>query len=316
MPDAYRMLFAGSANPVIDEKEKAKRRRGWDHSTWVMRDVGEFTTDNYLSYPTFNKDYHRADYGEQDSRDDKLAQYLRENNYIPGRDWCSYLILDPGTQRPALLWVAIPPEEFWYKGNPFHVVYREFTGRENADQLAKRVAMCDPRRTYHRFIMDCKAGDQTPMGYAASVMANYSRAWINEGLRSTETGSSFQRGETSWVVRSTELRKLLEPVHPEANMPALRIVNHMCPQLIHQIMHNRRHVQKHDIQDKQASGQVKDLLDTLEYYAAASPVYAHPPNWQPPENEAIRHFNKADDMWSQLVTRPQAPRGNVICGAP
>ena len=318
-PDAYRMLFAGSANPIIDKKEVEKRKRGWSHEIWVARDVGEFTTDSFLSYPDFSKDYHRVDYGDTDARNDKLTEVLRANNYIPPSNWCVYLIIDPGTQRPGLLWVAIPPEEFWYKGKPYFVPYREFTGRKDADQLAYLIKSVEPTRVYQRFVMDFKAGEQTPMGHAATVMANYSRAFAEQNVRSVETGTSFQRGEQNWVVRSTELRRMMQPVTPDSPRPALRIVTHQCPQLILQIQRNRRHVQKHDVQDKQASGQVKDLLDTLEYFAGCHPEYKIPVRLAPEDTPAMRKFNQEQDWWNSLVVGnggPDSRQKHVVCGVP
>lgn len=317
--DVYQMAFVGSANPVIDEEEKRKRARGWDSATRAARDLGEFNRETLLSYPEFSANTHTVDYGPTSHLNDKLTMCLRANNYVPPLNWCVYLILDPGTVKPGLLWVAIPPEDFWYKGKPFYVPYHEITGRFHAGQLATMAKFAEPRRVYQRFIIDGKAGDQTPMGFTEQekVRLNYARAFTAAGLQAVETPGTFQRGEMTWIVRAMALKNMMLPIGADTSLPQLRIVQHKCPNLVTQIRRNLRHVTKQDVQDKQASGQVKDLLDCLEYFAGSQPRFAVPPPPQIEETPQFRHYTQEQARWDSLVVSRKSPNSRgIVCGIP
>lgn len=315
--DTVEMRFRGSDNPVVDSDEKRKRNKGWDENTARARDEGEFNRESIKTYPEFQKNFHVVDYGETSPKDDKLAQVLRARNWTPPSDWAVDLILDPGTQRPALLWVAIPPEEFWYGGKPYYVPYRELTGRYDAEQLAYQVRHMDPGRVYNRWIIDSKCGDQTPPGATFSICDNYTTAFKAQGLHSAFSQGMFLPGETAWIVRSMCLRKMMQPIAQGANKPQLRIVAHQCPTLMRQIDRNLRHVQKEDVQDKRASGQVQDLLDCLEYFAGSGPEYNFPPPAPVEETPGFRSWKGEQTFWDSLTgTKQNADRNAIVCGIP
>ena len=107
------------------------------------------------------------------------------------------------------------------------------------------------------------------------------------------------------------------PVGEDAPRPQLRIVSHMCPELIRQIGRNMRNVSKDDVQDKQATGQVQDLLSCLEYFAGGRPEYRVPSKPAPEETPGFRAFSGEQTRWDQLVIgRNKTPRNNVVCGVP
>jgi hypothetical protein len=316
--DAYQMAFNGDLNPAIAEEEKRKRAKGWDEATYRARTLGEFNRESIKTYPEFNKAYHVVDYGADDPRNDKVTTVLRATNFVPPSNWCVDLMLDPGTIRPALLWVATPPPDFWYGNRPFHIVYREITGRKDADQLAYYVKHAEPRRVYHRWIIDSKCGDQTSPGARYTVEERYSEAFKKVGLKCVKTGVRFLSGEQSWIVRSMELRKMMQPVTESADKPQLRIVSHMCPELIRQIDRNLRHVSKNDVQDKRAGGQVQDLLDTLEYFAGSHPDYSPPPEADAEETPSFQSWKNEQDRWTQLIGDKQRGSNStkIVCGIP
>jgi hypothetical protein len=315
--DVVQMAFRGSDNPVIDEDEKRKRSKGWDEQTRRARDDGDFVRESRLTYPEFDKHYHVVDYGPEDPRNDKLTAVLRARNFVPPNDWSVTIILDPGTIRPAILWVATPPPDFWYGQNPYYVPYREITGRYDASQLALRVKEMDPGRVYSKWIIDHKGGDQTAMGDAHRVEDKYSSAFAAMGLKNDLTGTRFVASEHSWIIRSMAFRKTMMPVGEDAPRPQLRIVSHMCPELIRQIGRNMRNVSKDDVQDKQATGQVQDLLSCLEYFAGGRPEYRVPSKPAPEETPGFRAFSGEQSRWDQLVIgRNKTPRNNVVCGVP
>jgi len=315
-PDVYQMSFIGSANPVIDEDEKRKRTKGWDENTRLARDAGEFVRATRLTYPEFDKNYHRVDYGEDDPRNDELTRIMRANNFIPPSDWCVDLVLDPGTIRPAIGFFAIPPEYLWYHGKPYYVMYREVTGRYDAAQLAHIVKEIDPNRMYNRFIIDHKCGDQTSPGDAKRISWKYSEAFKAAGLTCDQTVDQFTASEHNWMIRSMALRRMMVPIAEGVPRPQLRIVTHMCPELIRQIGRNMRQITKDDVQDKKATGQVQDLLDTLEYYAGSRPEYKIPRTMAPPETPSYKSFLGEQERWMQLTGGSQQAKQSVVCGAP
>jgi len=314
--DAENFVFRGSDSPFIDENEKRKRAEGWTDSQRRARDFGEFVTDTILAYPEFDRKYHAVDYGPDSPLNDKVTEVMRKMHWNVPADWCVDLILDPGTSRPALLWAAIPPKEFWDDGEPYHIFFREMAiPRIDAQQMAMRAKAADPGRHYMRFIGDSKAGDQTPMGFAWSVFEQYSREFKQAGLRCQLTGDMFLRGETTWVVRSMKLRALMRG--RPCGRPRLRVVANSCPTLVRQLEETLKKVTKEDVQDKLAEGQQHDVLDTAEYYAGFEPTFLTPPPRQPPMDPGMAMFQSDQKTLTNIFRQNKAPeKGPIILGLP
>ena len=274
--DVTNFVFKGTDSPFVDDEEKRKRSEGWTDEQRRARADGEFVMDTIQAYPEFDPRYHCVDYGDNSPLNDKVTEAMRKLNWNAPHDWCVDLILDPGTTRPALLWAAIPPVEFWDDGEPYHIIFREMAiPNIDAAEMAKRSKAADPGRRYSRFIGDRKAGDQTPMGFSWTVFEQYSKEFRKAGLRCQLTGDMFLRSETVWVTRSMKLRALMRS--RPCGRPRFRVVAHMCPVLVKQLQTVVKHVAKEDVQDKLATGQVHDVLDTAEYYAGFDPTFMAPP---------------------------------------
>ncbi len=317
--DFVRMRFRGSDNPMIDENQKRLRTEGWDDATRRARDEGEFVIDTIQTYPEFSAALHAVDYGLDNPLNDKITEILRMRNWVPPADWRVDLILDPGTQSPGILWGAIPPPGLWHRpDSPVYVIYRELTGRYNAKQLALMVKTLEPGRQYCQFVIDGKAGDQTSMGAELSVMQLYSAAFREQGLRCQLTADMFMPGSPSWITRSMKLRSWMAT--SAEGRPQLRIVTHMCRELIRQLSNNVRKVSKEDIQDKPAPGQKQDLMVCLEYWASLDPSYVAPPaGGTILESPAYLRAVGEADWFNSLTSRPQQQKGSnpkVICGIP
>jgi hypothetical protein len=315
--DVENFVFKGSDSPFVDEDEKRKRREGWSLAEYRARDLGEFISDTILAYPEFDVNIHAADYGEDSPLNDKVTKALRANNYNAPDDWRVDLILDPGTTRPALLWVAIPPPSFWDEGEPYHVVLREMAiPRIDATTMAFHAKAADPTRVYVSFLGDSKAGDQTPMGFASTVFANYSDAFEKAGLRCLESGSLFMPGSTTWVTRSMALRKLMR--RRMCGRPRLRIIGHLCPELVNQLGRLMKGVTKEDVLDKLAPGQVHDQTDCMEYYAAFNPGYVYPPAPEPAMDPVLRSYYHDQLLMDGLFGKGKADtsRQPIILGVP
>lgn len=275
-PDVVCHTFIGSNNPCIDADEKRKRAEGWTEEERLARDFGEFPTESIVAYPEFDRHYHAVDYGHNSPLNDSVTEAMRKLNWNVPQDWCVDLVLDPGTNRPALLWCAIPPKEFWECNQPYFVIYRELAvPRIDAYEMARRVKAADPNRRYARFVIDRKAGDQTPMGFSHRVSEQYSQAFRSQGLKSQITGDFWLPSDHVWISRSMKLRALMRG-REGSPRPQLRIVTHMCPTLVRQLEETLKDVSKDDVKDKLAPGQIHDVLDVAEYWAGSDPRYITP----------------------------------------
>jgi hypothetical protein len=306
--------FRGSDSPFIDADEKRKRSEGWTPEQQRARDFGEFVTDTIIAYPEFSRNLHVVDYGDGNPLNDRIREVMRSLNYTVPSTWSVDLILDPGTANPALLWGAIPTPEFWDEGEPYYIVYRELAvPRIDAYEIAKRARYAEPGRAYSRFIIDKKAGDQTPVGFSWDVQAQYSQAFRREGLRCKLTGDMFLPSLPVWVLRSMKLRRWMRG--RECGRPQLRVVAHQCPVLMRQLEQVTREVTKDEVKDKLASGQKHDVLDTLEYWAGSDPVYLVPDMSPALDSPGMRIFQAEQKYWADRAThRNNEKRGPVILG--
>ncbi len=244
---------------------------------------------------------HTVDYGPNNPLNDKITEAMRQLNWTVPRGWSVDLILDPGTQRPAMIFGAIPPKAMCPCNHNHYIVFKEIAvPRLDAPAIANRVRATEPGRGYTRFIIDRKAGDQTPMGFSWKIREQYSKAMREAGLRCSVSGDMFIPGDHVWVSRSMKLRDWLR-VCPECGRAKLRIVTHMCPNLVRQMEETLKAVTKDDVKDKLADGQVHDVLDCLEYWAGADPVFVVPPANETADSPGLRMFENDRHMWDSLV---------------
>lgn len=314
--DVQQLRFSGETTPFIERDEIRKRTEGWTPEERRARGLGEFTTDTILAYPDFDRRMHVVDYGHTSPRNDRITDIMRRLNWNVPPNWAVDLILDPGTQRPALIWGAIPPPELWDEGEPYYIVFRELTvPRIDAREIAARVKAVDPTRTYCRFIIDDRAGRQLPPGFSWKIREQYAREFQAAGLTSSFAGVMFLKGEDSWFVRSVKLRNWMRG--RLCGRPQLRIVTHACPTLVRQIESVTRNVSKEDIQDKLAPGQIHDAVDVLEYWAGNDPTFIIPPPQHDVDSPGLRMFNQDNQFWSNLTkAKPQTQSKQIILGVP
>lgn len=311
--DVQEITLRFSANPHIDDDEKRKRLEGWDEDERRMRDEGEFIIGNLKIYPQFDRQMHRAIY-DNPERDDALSRVLRERNGDPPKDWTRELILDPGTAKPGVLFGAIPPREFWAGGEPYFVVYDEiYIPRFTAQEIAQRVQAKSRGYVFQRFIIDGQAARQTPMGFAGTIGANYSKEFLKCNLLSVETNTQFIPGDPNFATRSQLVESWL--AFRPCGTPQLRIVVDKCPNLVDQLERNLKKIEKGPngetvVVEKPASGQKDDLRAALEYWASRYPKYVEPPEVHVAAGgPGMRAYNKIQEMFGR-----KKPEGRVYCG--
>lgn len=313
--DVVRFTFVGSNSPFVDKDEIRKRSEGWSEAERLARDFGEFPTEGILAYPEFSEDLHVVDYGDNDDMNDRVTDVMRRLNGTVPDDWSVDLILDPGTTSPAVLWCAIPTPDYWDCGMPYYIVYREMNiPRIDARDMALRIRAIEPTRTYARFIIDKKAGAQTPMGFAHRVAYQYSQEFRAVGVRNVATGFEFMPSEHVWAVRTLKLRAWMRG-RVDCPRPQLRIYARSCPKLIDQLKSIRKMLRRDEVQDKIAEGQVHDVLDTLEYWAGSDPTFrvVSPESRNSP---GLRMFEQEGIFWQNLSGNNSPAKQMIMLGAP
>lgn len=258
-----------SGNITLSQKDKDDFLAGCQSDEEKLaRDQGLFVTEQFKMYPLFNPSTHSAIRGIDESPDE-LSKILEANNGVPPADWTRDLILDPGTQHPAVLLCCVPPPKF----GDYYVVYDEwYKGRADADQLAAAIRSMTMGQRFYRFIIDQKAGKQVGMGYGMSVMANYSRAFAAHNLIAAQTGNGFQLGCTDVGGRVMQLQSWMHV--SSTGLPKLRIVTHKCPNLCKQLERYKKKVVNKEVRDdRPADGQAIDVAVALEYWAASYPRF-------------------------------------------
>jgi len=194
-------------------------------------------------------------------------------------DWTRYFVVDPGTDKCATLFAAVPPDEsqvFIYDG---FVV-----NQSNTQKWAAEVAKRNTGYAFEAAVIDKRAGRQHQMGLSISSTAEeYWQALIEAGVTirtqgATKSLGGFFPGSDNVEAREQHLASQWMQKRgygPFANTCKLQIFRGVIPELDHQI--KRAH---YDPKTGKRAGKNKvgahDLLDALEYIAAFEPGY-HPP---------------------------------------
>ena len=85
---------------------------------------------------------------------------------MPPDDWCRTLVLDPGHTVCCVLLEATPPPSLGDYRVIYDMLYLE---RADADRVARELYPRVAGRKFRQFIIDLRAGRQTPMGFGKTV---------------------------------------------------------------------------------------------------------------------------------------------------
>ena len=289
-PMVQEFLLTTSGNSQLDPIGKEQMIAGWSDQERIARDKGEYALEQLRMYPLFDKAFHCADYPE--GVEDDVTKALRQNNWQPPSNWTRELILDPGTSKPAVLFVTIPPPTL----GEYYVVYDElYPGRADADQIAKMVKVKMQGYPFYRFIIDQRAGKQTPMGFKISIAENYARAFQENNIASVMTGNRFAWGSANVEARVMRLQSWLHINPKSGSFPYLRVVSHKCPSFCKQMEECiKEESDGNTVGDRHAKGQAWDLIACCEYWAASFP------KWFPTAGNNIGGGSPAFRLFQQL----------------
>lgn len=239
--------------------------------------------DSTLIYPFFDKRVHTAIPADRDDWDD-LAEFLHNHQGLPPVEWTHELAIDPGAQKPAVLFFATPPRvwkdkrgrewSFWNGNEPCFVPYDEIYGRRYT--LADLVPLIKSKMRgirFRRFIMDMQGGRISSMTGQDPAHRQFSRAFVEDGIESEETGVTFLSGGTEFQDRRRVVEKWMQI--KSNGKPLLRIVTERCPNLCSQLQRNQYAMEGDVVTDKEARRERNDLRVSLEYVASRNPKYVH-----------------------------------------
>lgn len=300
----------------------------------AMRIDGGSIFDSTLIYPYFDKKIHAAipDGTPPEGPDknwDGLARVLHALAGLPPADWTHELILDPGAQKPAVLFCAVPPQNWvdatgreWSlwgaHGKPFFVPYDEIYGKRYSWQGKDSVADIIKEKMrgirFRRFIIDMHAGRQTGMAGGKKYKDIFSEEFERRGIESEETGFGFTAGLDDFSIRSRIVDGWMQAM--QSGKPQLRIVTKRCPNLVWQLSHNQRRMVGEQVLDEEEKRERNDLRSCLEYFASRNPKYVPVkqqvvPSWVNKQNKLINDiFGRAKEADARCHFGPGlAPSG-------
>jgi hypothetical protein len=306
----YHFVLDGSKNPFTASKHRDKIMATMDEDELAARDRGVSNNDRWRMYPRFSKFVHRA-YGPDDSKDDAIGRVLR--NGVPA-NWTRYLILDPGTANPGVLFVAIPPSHLGDFIVPYDELYLHYT---SAEPLAKAIAAklgITPKHNgdvIEEMIADFRACRQTPAGFAGTIGQNYEKYFEQYGIKSRRHGSRFTPGSDDPYPRIMRVQGIMNLRHDGTTR--LRILG--CPHLVKQLERARwEKTSKGDPSDKPAQHQQIDISTCLEYFVSRDDCgYFAPPPQQP--KGVPDHRSVVANLQKQLgVVSKESSSNSIVCG--
>ena len=299
-------------NPFLPESEKKKREEQMSERERMVRIEGVRSTDLIRIYQEFNPDFHCVEY-RNPQMNDKVTEALRENNWEPPRDWTRYLSLDPGTQKPALLFLAVPPESMWEEDEPYIVPYDEiYTPRLDAFQIAQKVKDRHSNQFFEKFFIDGQAARQKPMGFSHTIGRQYESAFESAGL-SSRHGTFFEPGDPSFHQRSGLVHKMLRM--RKCGWPQLRILIHRCPHLVKQLQSNTRKLHPDGTPSEEpADRQKDDVRVALEYAISRHITYREPPYSRRSDDPALRRYQEFQKKAKAAARRAGSDSSSILCG--
>lgn len=226
-------------------------------------------------------------------------------------EWMIAMALDPGSQRPACLIAAIPPD-----AKEMHIIQEIYLRNVDATPVADSLAVhLKPRLgSLEVFIIDKRAGRQKPMGFEIKVEDRYAQELERVGLYCRQSGATFIPGTDDVTARQLEVKHLMR-VNDETNAPRLVIHKDRCPNLVRQI---KAYYYKKDLSGRPERGEC-DLVQCLEYLAGffSDGLYYQPPSVAAAEkvlNPLEEFKRKCRDKQRQWNAQPDGNGGHYQYG--
>lgn len=259
-------------NPFMPEQVKQENIKRWKakgEDEFRKRALGELVTDSVLMYPNFSKDVHNAI--KFDHPRNKVQEYLTNNDGKPGKDWCRYMVVDPGHSVCAVTFYAVPPASMGDHVVCYDELYiHNCTAAKFATMVRQKVGVDQ----FEAFIIDAHGGRIREIGSGVLPRVQYSRELEANRVKSNLTGHGFLSGSDDVPGREMKLRSWINV--NEKGTTKLLVVTARCPNLCREF--NR-------FKKKRINGYITDegnrrgnchAIETLEYAAAHGLKYVKP----------------------------------------
>lgn len=268
-------------NKYIEAASRDKSIAAWKaagEEVYKQRVYGLLQLDSFKMYPTFNRVVHSAI--NHESTASPVQRIITERDGEPPDDWTRYMIVDPGHQVCAVLFIAVPPPII--DGQPIPqqaVVYDECyiknaTARLFGDAIEPKVR----EKVFQRFVMDFHGASLTEIGSGVTPLERYQEELKIRGLRCEATGSTFSPGVDDVKSREESLRIMLGM--DRDGYPGILIVMDRCPNLRWEIERFKKKTLRRggdplplDEGDRRAN---THAVECLEYFAAGNYGYVKP----------------------------------------
>jgi len=290
----------------LKKSEQILKSQGED--VYRRRMLGEIVLDSILMYPTFNKRIHGAIRKEQPKT--RVQEILEENQGVPPRDWCRYMIIDPGHTVCAVNFFAVPPPAI---GDQV-VAYDELYLRNCEETaLAREVKKKVNDFCFQEFIIDMHGGRLREIGSGELPMFRYARKFEELGIKSQGTGYGFRAGSDDVVKRVGELRSWLH-IRGDGTTKLL-IVTDRCTNTVAEFgRYRKKMVKVNGLDTPLDEGERRNIhaIDNLEYGAAHGLRYVKPPVASTAMSKAAMIYR--DTMARRALVRAESSDGGISLG--
>lgn len=265
-----------------------------------MRILGERQIDTWAMYPGFDpKRSHNAI--RKDEPRTEVQRILTENNGTPPKNWCRYMIVDPGHSICAVAFVAVPPPDV---GDQW-VLYDElYIQNSTAELYATSVLPKYQGWNFQAFIIDSHGGRLTSAGDGLSWQDHYEAAMRKYRIESNSTGSSFIPGCDNIHSRVEILRQDMA-IRPECGTPRLLVVHERCEKFVEEMkrFRKKRDPKTNMPTDDGVRGPRTHLIECMEYAAAhgmkfVAPRAATGKSWQRLRYERLMESQRRSQLES------------------
>lgn len=226
-------IFDNPYLPVAARDAEIKQWKIEGEDVYRKRALGERTLEGQMMYSQFHADVNG------------LSPEELPEGEVP-RDWCRYMVLDPGRNPASVLFAAVPPPQSKY-GNIFliydEVQLKDADARKLADELARKMA----GQEFEAFIIDEHGSRPRETGSGISIKRQYSLAFEAKRIVSNRTGSNFISGSDDVRGRTQLLRSMIMGWNylEETSVPMLKFLQGRVPLFVAEM---RRYKKKKDPQ--------------------------------------------------------------------
>ena len=271
-------------NAHISEEQKQNFHDDLSPAERGIRLKGDFALSDIKVYPEFDEfGAHGID------------------SFRPPPDWTIYIVVDPGVQVCAVLFVAVPPETYVDKGETkpkyIHFFDELYLRRADPELCAQRTKQIMGDQYPHAVLIDHQMGRQTDVGSGKTVEWQYLQEFKKAEIFAPGYVQAFIPGSTDVHGREQAFRAWLK-IRGSTGDAALRI-HHRCEMMKWEIKKQRYKAKTNRSERVRKNDH---LVNCAEYIADLGPQWHSPPKKNPVEpgwmkaRKALQEFHHSEDV--------------------